>query len=349
MTTKTALVVDDSKSARFAMRKFLESFGYHVDTAESAEDAYIYLRKKLPDVMFLDHIMPGTDGFDAIKTIKQNALTAGLPVVLCSSNEGDDFLRQARGCGAIDILQKPPSPEQIRAVLDNLKRLQEAAPPAVLTPAAPNKVQSIREPEVAIEQAVMKNLRDALPRDALPRDTLPPAAVQAPAAPSAPATQRLGSVRDDLRPASAAPREDAPPRLDALREEMEGRLRKITQDLFVQIAEVKAEIAHVDAASRGHRDEEHLRNVALRAVEPQLDSLSRNLENLLTRLRGDIDQLLAVQNQRIDQLSQSLREAVIEEAHAVSERVMMNAAQRISDQIADSILRVLKPASAGQR
>jgi len=339
MSTKTALVVDDSKSARFAMRKFLEGFGYHVDTAESAEDAYIYLRKKLPEVMFLDHIMPGTDGFDAIKAIKQNALTAGLPVVLCSSNEGDDFLRQARACGAIDILQKPPSPEQLRAVLDNIKRLQETAPPAVLTPAQPNKVQPIREPEVAIEQAVMKNLRDALPGASL----APPPAV-APAPPPAP-VPRLGAREELLvhRP------QEAPPRLDTLREEMEGRLRKITQDLFVQIAEVKAQIAHVEAASSGSRDEEHLRSVALRAVEPQLDHLGRNLEGLLSRLRGDIDELLAVQNQRIDQLSQSLREAVIEEAHTVSERVMMNAAQRISDQIAESILRVLKPASANQR
>lgn len=345
MSTKTALVVDDSKSARFAMRKFLESFGYHVDTAESAEDAYIYLRKKLPEVMFLDHIMPGTDGFDAIKAIKQNTLTAGLPVVLCSSNEGDDFLRQARACGAIDILQKPPSPEQLRAVLDNIKRLQETAPPAVLTPAQPNKVQPIREPEVAIEQAVMKNLRDALPAASL---APPPAAAVVPAPPPA-AVPRLGAREELLvnRP-QQPPREEAP-RLDVLREEMEGRLRKITQDLFVQIAEVKAQIAHVEAAHSGSRDEEQVRSIALRAVEPQLDHLGRNLEGLLSRLRGDIDELLAVQNQRIDQLSQSLREAVIEEAHTVSERVMMNAAQRISDQIAESILRVLKPASANQR
>jgi CheY-like chemotaxis protein len=332
MSTKTALVVDDSKSARFAMRKFLESFGYLVDTAESAEDAYIYLKKKLPDVMFLDHIMPGTDGFDAIKTLKQNALTAGLPVVLCSSNEGEDFLRQARACGAIDVLQKPPSPEQIRNVLDNLKRLQESAPPAVVAPAAPSKVQSIREPEVAIEQAVMKNLRDALP-PALG------AAAQAP---------RLGLSREDmvLPRSPAPPREEPAPRLDALREEMETRLRKITQDLFVQVAEIKAQLAHVEASSRQGRDEQHLQNLALRAIEPQLDALTHNFENLLTRLRGDIDQLLAVQNQRIDQLGQSLRQAVIEESHAVSERVMMSAAQRISDQIAESILRVLKPAAA---
>ncbi len=321
MNAKTALVVDDSKSARFAMRKFLESFGYQVDTAECAEDAYIYLRKKLPEVVFLDHIMPGTDGFEAIRAIKLNPLTAGLPVVLCSSNEGDDFLRQARVCGAVDVLQKPPSPEQIRSVLGNLKRLQDTAPPAALAPAAPSKVQSIREPEVAIEQAVMKNLRDALP----------PAALTPLAAPAA---LRLG-----------APREENTPRIETLREEMEARLRKITQDLFVQIGEIKAQLAHSDAAAHTSRDEQQLQEIAVRAMEPQLDSLSRNVETLLGRLRDDIDELLAVQNQRIDQLSQSLRQAVIEEAHAVSERVMMSAAQRISDQIAESLLRVLKPAA----
>lgn len=344
MSTKTALVVDDSKSARFAMRKFLESFGYLVDTAESAEDAYIYLKKKLPDVMFLDHIMPGTDGFDAIKTLKQNALTAGLPVVLCSSNEGEDFLRQARACGAIDVLQKPPSPEQIRNVLDNLKRLQDSAPPAVIAPAAPSKVLPIREPEVAIEQAVMKNLRDALPPAALTANPATPAVTPT-------AAPRLGLPREEmvLPRSPAPPREEPAPRLDALREEIEARLRRITQDLFVQVAEIKAQLAHVEAAGSQSRDEQYLQGVALRAVEPQLDSLTRNFENLLTRLRGDIDQLLAVQNQRIDQLGQSLRQAVIEESHAVSERVMMNAAQRISDQIAESILRVLKPAAASQR
>lgn len=335
MNAKTALVVDDSKSARFAMRKFLESFGYQVDTAESAEDAYIYLRKKLPEVMFLDHIMPGTDGFEAIRAIKANPLTAGLPVVLCSSNEGDDFLRQARVCGAIDVLQKPPSPDQIRSVLDNLKRLQDSAPPAVLTPAVPSKVQSIREPEVAIEQAVMKNLRDALPPATLGPLATPPHA-------------RAGTPRDELLLVNRghAPREDSAPRTESLREEMEARLRKITQDLFVQIGELRAQLAHVEGAAHTSRDEQHLHDVAVQAVEPQLDSLSRNIDTLLNRLRGDIDELLAVQNQRIDQLSQSLRQAVIEEAHAVSERVMMNAAQRISDQIAESILRVLKPAAA---
>ncbi|MFI4980885.1 MAG: hypothetical protein ACHQIO_11085, partial [Nevskiales bacterium] len=145
---------------------------------------------------------------------------------------------------------------------------------------------------------------------------------------------------------SPAPRDESAPRIDSLREEMEARLRKITQDLFVQIGEIKAQLAHVEGATQSSRDEQHLRDMAVQAVEPQLDSLSRNVDTLMTRLRGDIDEMLAAQNQRIDQLGQSLRQAVIEEAHAVSERVMMNAAQRISDQIAESILRVLKPAAA---
>jgi CheY-like chemotaxis protein len=334
MSIKTVLVVDDSKSARFAMRKFLEGFGYQVDTAESAEDAYLYLRKQMPEVMFLDHIMPGTDGFEAIKAIKQNALTAGLPVVLCSSNEGEDFRRQARACGAIDVMQKPPSPEQIRGVLDNLKRLQDAAPPAMLAPAMPSKVQSIREPEVAIEQAVMKSLRDALPVAAT-------AAVTPVMAAAAPRTAALREEPPTMARASAL-REEPLPRVEQLREEMESRLRKITQDLFVQIAEVKAQLTHLDAG----REDDHLRQLALQAVEPQLDALGQSMETLVTRLRGEIDEMLAAQNQRIDQLGQNLRQAVIEEAHSVSERVMMNAAQRISDQIAESILRVLKPAAA---
>jgi CheY-like chemotaxis protein len=277
MNTKTALVVDDSKSARFAMRKYLEGFGYQVDTAECAEDAYVYLRKRLPEVLFLDHIMPGTDGFDAIRAIKQNPLTAGLPVVLCSSNEGDDFRRQARICGAIDVLQKPPSPEQLRNVLDNIKRLQAATPPAALAPAAPNKVQPIREPGVAIEQAVMKSLRDALPPAVLPAATVRPAAPR----------EEIATARGT--PLREPARDEGMPRFEALREDMEARLRKITQDLFVQIAELKAQLTHIEATAQSSREEQRLQTVAARAIEPQLDALGRNFDTLLNRLRSDMD------------------------------------------------------------
>ena len=156
MSAKTALVVDDSKSARFALRRFLESNRYKVETAESAEDCYRVLQSYRPDVVFLDHVMPGIDGFAALRQLKSDAATADLRVVICSSNEGDAFEQQARECGAAGVLQKPPSAEQLAKILE---RLQVAAP---AKPAAPSKVANIREPEVAIEQRVMKVLRNSL-------------------------------------------------------------------------------------------------------------------------------------------------------------------------------------------
>jgi CheY-like chemotaxis protein len=118
--SKTALVVDDSKSARFALRKFLEGFNYQVETAENANEAYAALARGLPDVVFMDHIMPGVDGFEALRTIKANAQMASVPVVICSSNEGEAFVAEAHARGASGVLQKPPSPEQIAGLLANL-------------------------------------------------------------------------------------------------------------------------------------------------------------------------------------------------------------------------------------
>ena len=60
MTTgKRALIVDDSRSARIILSRMLEQNGLTVDTAESAEQALEYLQRSRPDVIFMDHLMPG--------------------------------------------------------------------------------------------------------------------------------------------------------------------------------------------------------------------------------------------------------------------------------------------------
>src|SRR5690349_2524790 len=105
---KTALVVDDSKSARFALRKYLESMSFQVDPAECAEEAYRFLQSHRPDLIFLDHVMPGTDCFEALRHLKNDPQTGTIPVVICSSNEGEEFTSEARRKGAVDVLQKPP-------------------------------------------------------------------------------------------------------------------------------------------------------------------------------------------------------------------------------------------------
>lgn len=121
---RTALVVDDSKSARFALRRHLESHAFKVETADCAQEAYRLVKAQRPDLIFLDHIMPGIDGFAAMRQFKHDPATAAIPVVICSSNEGDAFIAEARDQGAADVLPKPPNPEQLHRLLNSIA-LQE--------------------------------------------------------------------------------------------------------------------------------------------------------------------------------------------------------------------------------
>lgn len=132
MSIQKALVVDDSKSARFSIKKMLQKMSVGVDFAMSAEEAMAYLGKldidTRPDIIFMDHLMPGMDGFEATKTIKQNKDWAAIPVVMCTSKEGSEYLEQAQSYGAIDILPKPASLKEISRILDQLGGTPEIKP-----------------------------------------------------------------------------------------------------------------------------------------------------------------------------------------------------------------------------
>jgi CheY-like chemotaxis protein len=79
---KTALVVDDSKTARNVLKKILETHDLEVATAESAEAAIDYLSDSRPDIIFMDHEMPGIDGLEAVSAIKDNPATATIPIMM---------------------------------------------------------------------------------------------------------------------------------------------------------------------------------------------------------------------------------------------------------------------------
>lgn len=401
MSTKTALVVDDSKSARFALRKYLEGHSFKVETAESAQEAFAFLKNNHPDLIFLDHVMPGLDGFEALNQIKSDPATVTIPVVICSSNEGEQFIADARNRGAADVLQKPPSPEQLLKVLDNLQRMaatlktMAAAKPAV-PPAAPSKVASIREPDVAIEQAVMKALRTSVPTTPPPAQPFNPlttagfmaSAQVPPAAPPAfdpgatgsfnpaatgrftpPAFNPSATGSFSVPPIATPPTAVAKAEASAqhLRADIEARMKKMTQDLFVQIAELKAGIAHLESHERSPDETEaQMRAVAQavadEAIQPQvagfqsqvgslqsgignlqarIEVLERNVEAHFAEMRAQFEQALQQQAHRIEQIAQQSRQAAAEEAHAAAERTVMSAASRIADQLADGILTAL--------
>src|SRR6202041_1526570 len=120
MTARRALVVDDSKSARAFLTRILERYELAVDGVESAEQAIEYLTIQPPDVIFMDHLMPGMDGLQAVQHIKNDPRTATIPIMMYTSQEGELYLGQARALGAVGVLPKQIKQADVSKVLYQL-------------------------------------------------------------------------------------------------------------------------------------------------------------------------------------------------------------------------------------
>jgi CheY-like chemotaxis protein len=125
MARKRALVVDDSKSARVILSRMLEKYDIEVDMAESAEQAIEYLKNNRPDAIFMDHLMPGMDGLQAVQAIKGNPQTAMIPIMMYTSQEGELYVGQARALGAMGVLPKQVRPVDVSKVLYELHLLPD--------------------------------------------------------------------------------------------------------------------------------------------------------------------------------------------------------------------------------
>jgi len=159
MARKTALVVDDSKSARVILSRMLEKYDIEVDMAESAEQAIEYLNGNRPDAIFMDHLMPGMDGLQAVQAIKSNPQTATIPIMMYTSQEGELYVGQARALGAMGVLPKQVRPVDVSKVLYELHLLpdrRDMAEPAL----APVEVDASG---VVTPLASVSNIADAKP------------------------------------------------------------------------------------------------------------------------------------------------------------------------------------------
>jgi len=118
---KVALIVDDSKLAQFVLRKMLLEYELIVDSVDSAEEAMEYLIAKKPDVIFMDHTMPGMDGLQAVKVIKDSPETASIPIMMYTSKSDGVFVNQARKLGAIEVLPKELKSIELEKALSKLE------------------------------------------------------------------------------------------------------------------------------------------------------------------------------------------------------------------------------------
>lgn len=128
---KFALIVDDSKTAAVALSKMLDRLAVKAAIVESGEQALEYLKGHRPDVIFMDHMMPGMDGFEAVKVIKSNPDSAAIPIVMYTTKGGDMYVGQAKALGAVDILSKPATDKALSRILDSLPESGSSGPPRV--------------------------------------------------------------------------------------------------------------------------------------------------------------------------------------------------------------------------
>ena len=118
----SVLVVDDEPMARTLLRLMLVRAGFEVVEAEDGYDALDKLKEDEPDVMILDVMMPGIDGFHVCETVRAAPNTSNLPIIMLSAKTDLESVKRGLRLGANKYLTKPISPEELtRQVRDVLQ------------------------------------------------------------------------------------------------------------------------------------------------------------------------------------------------------------------------------------
>jgi len=122
-----ALVVDDSRIARHVLSGMLQRRGFEVETADSAEAGLRQLTGELPDVVFMDHLLPGMQGLEAVRKLRAQIDSADMRIVMYTSQEGDLFADVARTAGADDVFVKTADSKSLDTILKRLGLLPGGA------------------------------------------------------------------------------------------------------------------------------------------------------------------------------------------------------------------------------
>ncbi len=106
-TGASVLIVDDSSTVRFVMSKMLHDSGYSVLEANNGEAGMDMASKHLPNIIFMDVVMPGINGFEATRKLRKKADTKDVPIVIISGNRQAVEQFWATKIGANDYMEKP--------------------------------------------------------------------------------------------------------------------------------------------------------------------------------------------------------------------------------------------------
>ncbi len=113
------LIVDDSPTETYKFKEALEKHGYEIITASNGADGVAVARQEKPDVVLMDVVMPGLNGFQATRQLSKGEDTKGIPVIIVTTKDQETDKVWGRRQGASDYLTKPVDEA---VLLDTIKR-----------------------------------------------------------------------------------------------------------------------------------------------------------------------------------------------------------------------------------
>jgi len=107
------LIVDDSPTEQHVIARLLEKNGFETVVANDGEEAISIAEQSRPDVILMDVVMPGMNGFQATRQLAKNPLTSGIPVVMVTSKDQESDKAWGLRQGAVDYLMKPVNDSEL--------------------------------------------------------------------------------------------------------------------------------------------------------------------------------------------------------------------------------------------
>ena len=122
------LLVEDSDTQALVFRRTLEGFGFTVDRTRTAEDALVSLNEALPDLLVVDYRLPGMNGDELVRILRQTGHTRTLPIIMLTSDEASEVERQGLDSGANAYVPKASGPQLLVSRMRSLLRQRRSVP-----------------------------------------------------------------------------------------------------------------------------------------------------------------------------------------------------------------------------
>jgi twitching motility two-component system response regulator PilH len=120
MAIKRILIVDDSPTERHVLNDLLTKAGFEVVASDSGEDAIHKSKQAKPDLILMDVVMPGLNGFQATRAISRDPETKSIPIILCTSKSQETDKIWGLRQGARDYIVKPVNRDELLAKIHSI-------------------------------------------------------------------------------------------------------------------------------------------------------------------------------------------------------------------------------------